>query len=78
MPDQKTTVYLEPAEYRKLQALARLDGRSAAELIREAVAEYNARRMEARLPRSLGAGRSGREDFSERSEEMLAGMGEEE
>jgi hypothetical protein len=76
MSDQKTTVYLEPAEYRKLQALARLEGRSAAELIREAVSEYNARRAQTRLPRSLGAGRSGRTDLSDRSEDMLSGMGE--
>jgi hypothetical protein len=76
MADQKTTVYLDPVEYRKLRAIAQEQGRSAAELIREAVAEYTARRSVGRLPRSLGAGRSGRDDLSETSEELLAGFGE--
>ncbi|MBI4410116.1 MAG: CopG family transcriptional regulator [Gemmatimonadetes bacterium] len=76
MADQKTTVYLNPADYRRLQALARLEGRSTAELIREAVAEYAARRAPARLPRSVGAGRSGRGDLSERAEDLLSGFGE--
>ena len=40
----KTTVYLEAAEYRKLKAIAEAEGRSTAELIREAVKEYGARR----------------------------------
>ena len=72
----KTTVYLPEAEYRRLKALARAQDRPAAELLREAVAEYNARRApRPRLPRSLGAGRSRRGDISERAEQLLAGMG---
>lgn len=71
----KTTVYVPEAEYERLKALARLQGRPAAELIREAVAGY-ARRNAPRLrPRSLGAGRSGRGDLSERAEELLTGLG---
>lgn len=76
MAEQKTTVYLNAADYRRLRALAQSEGRSTAELIREAVAEYAARRAPARLPRSLSAGRSGRGDLSERAEDLLSGLGE--
>jgi predicted transcriptional regulator len=76
MSDQKTTVYLNSADYRRLQAIAQAEGRSAAELIREAVAEYAARRAPAALPRSVGAGRSGAGTLSERAESLLNGMGE--
>ena len=71
----KTTLYLPEGDYRRLKALALREGRPAAELVREAVAEYARRRGGARLPRSLGTGRSGRGDISERAEELLEGMG---
>jgi predicted transcriptional regulator len=71
----KTTVYLPAAEYRRLKELAQSEDRPAAELVREAVAEYTARRTQRRLPRSLGAGRSRRGDVSERAEALLAGLG---
>jgi hypothetical protein len=72
----KTTVYLDGAVYRRLKALARAQGRTAAELVREAVAEYAARAARPARPSSVGAGRSGRPDLSERAEDLLAGMGE--
>lgn len=75
MPATKTTVYLDEAEYRKLQRLAKRQQRPAAELIREAVSEYAAREAPRALPKSLGAGASGRGDLSERSEELLVGFG---
>ena len=75
-PTTKTTVYLPAAEYRRLQALAKAEGRSAAELIREAVAEYAGRRLGAKRPRTLGAFRSGKRTLSERAEDLLEGMGE--
>lgn len=76
MPDTtKTTVYLSAADYRRLKAMARAEGRTTAELVREAVALYVARRG-TRRPASIGAGRSGRADLSERAEELLQGMGE--
>jgi hypothetical protein len=76
MPElKKTTVYLPPADYRRLKAIARERGRSAAELIREAVAVYAQRHGGKGKVRSLGAGRSGRTDLSERAEELLVGMG---
>jgi predicted DNA-binding protein len=40
----KTTVYLVEADYRRLKAVARQQKRPAAELIREAVADYARRR----------------------------------
>ncbi len=73
----RTTVYLDAADYRRLKALAQAEGRSAAELVREAVSEYARRQPGRPRPRSLGAGHSGRGDLSERAEELLAGMGHE-
>lgn len=67
----KTTVYLSVADYRRLQALARATDRTTAELVREAVAEYAHRHAPRAKPKSLGAGRSGRGDLSERAEELL-------
>jgi hypothetical protein len=72
----KTTVYLEPESYRRLKALAARTGRSAADLVREAVAEYARRHAGAAAPRSLGAGRSGQRDLGSRAEELLKGFGE--
>ena len=72
---QKTTVYLDAGEYRRLKLLAAEDGRAPAALIREAVSEYAARRLPRRRARSIGAGRSGRKDLSERAEQLLAGLG---
>lgn len=71
----RTTVYLDAADYRRLKALARAENRTAAELVREAVAEYARRRARSGGPGSLGAGRSGRGDVAERAEELLAGLG---
>lgn len=71
----KTTVYLRRRDYRRLQAIARAQGRPAAELIRDAVAEYADRHGRSDPPRSLGAGRSGRGDLSEQAERLLEGMG---
>jgi hypothetical protein len=72
----KTTVYLTAADYRRLKAMARSEGRTTAELVREAVAVYVTRRGGKR-PTTIASGRSGRGDLSERAEELLAGLGEE-
>lgn len=71
----KTTLYLPEDDYRRLKALARREGRAAAELVREAVSEYTRKRIRRAGPKSLGVARSGRDDLSERAEELLAGMG---
>jgi hypothetical protein len=43
--------------------------------VREAVAEYVTRHGGSPLPKSLGAGASGRDDLGERAEALLGGMG---
>ncbi len=72
---QKTTVYLDAADYNRLKAIARARRRAPAELVREAVAEYTARHVPKRRPKSLGMGASGRRDLGQRAEELLEGMG---
>ena len=74
----KTTVYLNATDYRKLKSLAADQRRSAAELVREAVAEYTARASERQWPRSIGMGDSGDPHFAERYEDYLDGFGTEE
>jgi hypothetical protein len=71
---QKTTVYLEEADYRQLKAIGRELGRAPAALVREAVAEFARRHGRQKKVRSLGAGRSGRGDISERAEQLLANL----
>src|SRR5207248_3113542 len=56
MATTKTTVYLTAADYRRLKALARAPDRTAAELVREAVAEYPRRHAPGARPKSLGPG----------------------
>ena len=73
----KTTVYLNAGDYRKLKSLATDQRRSAAELVREAVAEYTARVTRRRWPRSIGMGDSGVCDLAERYEDMMDGFGSE-
>lgn len=66
----KTTLYLEESTDRDLKRIARLQGRSQAEVIREALATYAAQ-VSRPQPPGLGAYRSGRSDVSERAEELL-------
>jgi hypothetical protein len=76
MPDTtKTTVYLDAADYRRLKAIARAQGKTTAQLVREAVALYAAGGAAAVRPSSIGAARSGRSDLSDRAEDLLTGMG---
>jgi predicted transcriptional regulator len=72
---EKTTVYLAGDDYRRLKRVAAKRQVSSAQLLREAVAEYVARHDTQRIAKSVGACRSGRRDLSERTEELLAGMG---
>lgn len=73
---QKTTVYLEESAYRRLKQIARARRRPAAEMVREAVAEYVTRDAPRRTARSAAAGHSGRHDLALRAEELLDGFGE--
>lgn len=72
---KRTTVYLDEGSYQRLKGLARARGCAPALLVREAVAEYATRHARRRLPKSLGAFKSGRKDLSERAEALLAGFG---
>lgn len=73
----KTTVYLNASDYRRLKSLAEERERSAAELVREAVAEYAARATRREWPRSIGMGDSGDPHLAENYEDHLEGFGEE-
>jgi predicted transcriptional regulator len=71
----KTTLYLDSDDYRRLKRVAYRRRVAPAVLVREAIAEYVARHDTARAARSVGAARSGRGDLAERAEELLAGFG---
>ena len=75
MKAQKTTVYLDDADYRQIKVIALRQGRPPAALVREAVSEYAKRHGRRRRPKSLGIGRSGMPNLGERADEMLAGFG---
>jgi hypothetical protein len=73
----KTTLYLDPGDYRQLKRLAAGQKRAPAALVREAVAEYIVRHSSPRaLPKSVGAGDSGRDDLGTKAEALLSGLGE--
>jgi hypothetical protein len=67
----RTTVYLENEVALALRQLAAVQGRSQAELIRDALASYA---KKAARPRARGIGkyRSGQTDGSERAKDILA------
>lgn len=69
---KRTTVFMDEAQSRELDALARREQRPKASLVREAIAEYLAQKGRNRvLPRFIGAGRSGRRDVAETHEREL-------
>ena len=74
---KRTTVYLEEQTDLNLSQLARQQGRSKAELIREALTTYVEQRAPRPLPRSVGMGRSGVPDLAEHDEELLHKLYEE-
>ena len=71
----KTTLYLESEDYRRLRRVAYRRRVAPAVLVREAIADYVARYDTVRVARSVGAARSGRTDLGERAEALLAGFG---
>jgi hypothetical protein len=73
---EKTTVYLDEIDYRRLKRVAASRRVPPARLLREAVAEYVARHDTPKRARSLGAFRSGRGDLSAKAESLLKGFGE--
>ena len=69
---KRTTIFVPETLERDLQLCARRQGKSAAALVREAVADYISRtRPVGRLPAFTGAFDSGRSDIAERHEELL-------
>jgi predicted transcriptional regulator len=76
---KRTTVYLDEVTDLKLARLARLRGRSKADLIREALDRLvETEGQEGSLPSWVGAGRSGIPDLAERDEELLGELYQEE
>ena len=75
---KRTTIYLEPELDLQLRRETRRQGRSMADLIREAVRRYVGE-APGRLPPGAGAFASGKEDTAASAEEHLAksGLGEE-
>lgn len=70
---KKTTLYLDDEEAIRLRQVSAQEGISQGAIITRALRSYFRARL--RKARSIGAGRSGRGDLSERSEELLDGMG---
>ena len=69
---KRTTMYLEEDLDLQLKRLAETQGRSQAELMREALREYtNAHAPVRRVPDWVGIGASGVGDLSERTDELL-------
>ncbi len=71
---KRTTIFLDEADERELEHLARGRGAPKASLVREAISEYLARRrgeVEAQPLAFVAIGRSGRSDVAERHEELL-------
>ena len=73
---EKTTLYLDEREYRRLKQIAQRRGRKPAELVREAVSEYTARHEQDRAaPASIGAFASSKRDLASRDEDYLSDLG---
>ncbi len=70
---KRTSLFIDEALERDLQAIARQDKRPVASVVREALAIYVANREPADTPALsfIGAGASGHSDTAERHEELL-------
>ena len=69
----KTTIYMEPSVALTLRHLASVQGRSQAEIIREAIVSYTSKSRRRPRPKGIGAYDSGRADVSERAQELMRG-----
>lgn len=70
---RKTTLYLAEEDAERLRQTSEQEGVSQGAIISRALRSYFRARL--RKARSVGAGRSGRGDLSERAEELLDGFG---
>ena len=69
---KRTTIFVPESLERDLQLYARREGKPAAAVVREAIAEYIVRgRARAKLPSFAAAFDSGHRDTAERHEELL-------
>ena len=70
---KRTTVFIDEDLLRRSRTYARRHGKSFAQAVREALAEYvaNERGRPSGLPSFVGAFESGRTDIAERHEELL-------
>ena len=68
---ERTTVTLPRDLARRLRMEAQRTGRPVSAVVRDAVHAYLDRRGAPPLPSYVGAGRSGRDDVSERAEELV-------
>jgi hypothetical protein len=66
----RTTVYLDQETAMTLKQLAARQGRSQAELIRDALASYAGRAVRPK-PKGIGKYRSGEPDVAQRAKEIL-------
>lgn len=68
---KRTSIVANESLLLELKHKAKREGRTVAELIREALNDYLRKGKEKRTFSFVGAGRSGRKDISEKSEEIL-------
>jgi hypothetical protein len=70
---KRTTLFIDEALERDIQAIARQEKRAVASVVREALAAYVASRESGARPALsfVGAGASGRSDTAERHEQLL-------
>ena len=69
---QRTTIFADEYLLREIKDLAKLEKRSVADIIREALVQYiNARKPPAVRFSFIGIGDSGRKDLAEKHEELL-------
>jgi len=69
---KRTTIFADEETLSALQSLAKEEGVSLAEIIRQALEAFLTQRRSSRPPLSIvGIGRSGRDDVAERAEELL-------
>jgi predicted DNA-binding protein len=77
MAMRKTSVYLQEDEAERLARLARVEGRSQAEILREAVASYQPRAPQSRDFALAGAGHGDGSSIADVPEhELFQGFGE--
>ncbi|MCL2770407.1 MAG: ribbon-helix-helix domain-containing protein [Solirubrobacterales bacterium] len=73
---RKTSVYLDEEQARRLARIAREEGRSQAEVLREAVAGYQSRAAQDRNFALAGSGHGDGSSVADLSEkDLLAGFG---